>query len=140
MDLKTIPWALAKGSRDGSSMMMRYRQFKPDFPKQDYPVRVNVVCDFHELTQTGMPTQTEYTQLDIVEDELMGLAEKDDSSVLAMVITSSGKREFIFQTSNAAELYHCVNHAYNIKPRYNIDVSQQKEDYWGLVEDYIPKN
>ena len=140
MDLKTIPWALAKGSRDGFSMMMRYRQFKPDFPKQDYPIRVNVVCDFQERTQSGMPTQTEYYRLDTVEDQLMGLAEDDESSVLAMVITSSGKREFIFQTSNADDLYQRVNSAYDSKPDYYLDVSQDREDGWELIDEYIPKN
>lgn len=140
MELKKIPWALAKGSRDGSSMMMRYRQFQTDFPKQDYPVRVKVVCDFNERTQSGLPTQTEYARLDIVEDELMGLAEEADTSVLAMVITSSGKREFIFQTSDADDLSTRVNRAYDNESRYYIDVTQEGEDEWHLVDDYIPKN
>ena len=139
MDLKKIPWALAKGSRDGASLMMRYRQFKPDFPKQNYPVRVNVVCDFLECTQSGLPTQSEYARLDVVEDELMDMAEEDDSSVLAMVITSSGKREFIFQTSDAENLSNCVSRAYD-EAGYDIDVTQAGEDDWHLVDCYIPKN
>ena len=140
MDLKKIPWALAKGARDGSSLMMRYRQFTDDFPKHNYPVRINVVCDFHERTNTGLPTQTEYTRLDVVEDELMEMAESDDSSVLAMVITSSGKREFIFQTSDADDFYQRVNNAYSNESNFGIDVSHDNEDEWDLYQNYIPKN
>lgn len=140
MDLKKIPWALAKGDKDGYSLMMRYRQFTDDFPKQDYPVRVNVVCDFHDRTNSGLPTQTEYTRLDMVENELMLLAEDDDSSVLAMVITSSGKREFIFQTSDADDFYKRVNSVYSNEPAYVFDLSHESEDDWNLYENFIPKN
>lgn len=135
-----IPWALAKGDRDGSSLMMRYRQFTCDFPKQNYPVRINVVCDFHERTNSGLPTQTEYMRLDVVEDKLMELAEKDDTSVLAMVITSSGKREFIFQTADADSFYQRVNNVYNNAPGYQLAVSHENADEWDLYDTYIPKN
>ena len=140
MKYQYIPWALAKGSRDGRSLMMRYRQFSEEFPKQDYPVRVNVVCYLEDQTPSGLPTRMEYARLDSVEDSLMELAEVDESSVLAMVITSSGQREFIFQTSNANELCRRVSKAYSGDPVRKLNVVQESKDDWDMFFQYIPKN
>lgn len=141
MDLKSIPWALAKGNRDGDSLMMRYRKFNPDFPKQSYPVRVRLTTDIKESTHTGLPTQTEYERLGEFEEDLMRSIEGDEGSVLAMVITSSGKREFIFQTSDPddfrqriTDVYHDDNHGYDLY------MESHSDDGWDLVDEYTPKD
>jgi hypothetical protein len=140
MDLKSIPWVLAKGTQDGHSLMMRYRQFSRDFPKREYPVRINMVCDVKEQTPLGLPTRNEYQRLGEFEEHLMNTVEDDEGSVLAMVITSSGKREFIFQTSDAESFKQRLSDVYELDKDYHLDVMQSEDDDWAYIKGYTPKD
>jgi hypothetical protein len=139
MDLKSIPWVLAKGKQDGHSLMMRFRQFSQDFPKQEYPVRINMVCDVKEQTSTGLPTRNEYQRLGEFEEHLMSAVEDDEESVLAMVITSSGKREFIFQTADAETFKQRLSDVYERDGDYRVDLMQSDDDDWEYINDFTPK-
>jgi hypothetical protein len=140
MDLKSLPWVLAKGKLDGHSLMMRFRQFSRDFPKQEYPVRINMICDVKEKTSSGLPTRSEYERLGLFEERLMNVVEEDEESVLAMVITSSGKREFIFQTADAETFRQRLSDVYGSGSEYRVNVVQSEDDDWEYINDYTPKD
>ena len=139
MDLKSVPWVLAKGRLDGHSLMLRFRQFSHDFPKQEYPVRINMICDVKEKTPSGLPTRSEYERLGQFEEHLMNVVEEDEDAVLAMVITSSGKREFIFQTADAESFKQRLSHVYDREPDYQVNYVQSEDDDWEYINDYTPK-
>jgi hypothetical protein len=139
MDLKSVPWVLAKGRLDGHSLMLRFRQFSQDFPKQEYPVRINMICDVKEKTPSGLPTRSEYERLGQFEEHLMNVVEEDEDAVLAMVITSSGKREFIFQTADAESFKQRLSHVYDREPDYQVNYVQSEDDDWEYINDYTPK-
>jgi len=140
MDLKSVPWVLAKGTQDGHSLMMRFRQFSRDFPKQEFPVRINMICDVKEQTESGLPTRSEYERLGRLEEHLMNTVEEDEDSVLAMVITSSGKREFIFQTSDAESFRERLSHVYDDAKDYQLNLMQSEDDDWEYIQDYTPRD
>jgi hypothetical protein len=140
MDLKSVPWVLAKGKQDGHSLMMRYRRFSQDFPKQEYPVRINMVCDVKEQTASGLPTRNEYERLGRFEEQLMNTVEEDEDSVLAMVITRSGKREFIFQTADAESFRERLSHVYGEVTDYQLNLLQSEDDDWEYIQDYTPRD
>ncbi|MBD3671138.1 MAG: DUF695 domain-containing protein [Gammaproteobacteria bacterium] len=139
MELKSLPWALAKGVLDGNSSTMRFRKFSEDFPRSDYPVRINIVCDIQEKNERGLPTRQEAERLGRLEDELLNEIE-DDESVLAMVITSCGKREFIFQTHDPEQFRERISHVYEQGPEYHLNYMTAEDDEWEYISEFMPKD
>lgn len=140
MDLKTVPWVLAKGTLDGHSLMMRYRKFSEDFPKNEFPTRINMICSVKEQTESGLPTRSEYERLGMFEEHLMNAVEDDEDSVLAMVITSSGKREFVFHTADAESFKQRLNHVYETKTEYPVDLDLEEDDAWEYINEFTPRD
>jgi hypothetical protein len=64
----------------------------------EYPYRVGIAVPFVAPDDEGLPSSDEIPQLDSVEDTIFGVLSTENESLLAVVITTCGMREFVLYT------------------------------------------
>ena len=101
MQFETLPWALAEGEHEDRPLLIRFRQFPPEFPQAKYPDRLNIFWEMAEAEEWGFPTAGESARLEQFENRLVEGVEIDAHSVLSVVLTTAGKRESVFHTADS---------------------------------------
>src|SRR5215470_10806983 len=103
MNLDALPWTGIEARNDEGTILVRHRQFPDGFPKGDFPHRLNVFWQMPDASPSGMPDAAESDRMSVFEDRLVEATELDEQSVLAMVLTGKGQREYVFHTRSTDE-------------------------------------
>jgi len=138
MSLETIKWAVVKGEVEGHPLILRYRQFPLSFPKGSYPERINVTWTMAEAASTGFPLHTEQAQLVAFEDRLVAAVEPDAHSVLSVVLTCNGKREWVFHTADVAGFLGRLTDMPQEEERYPIELDRGEDAEWSYDAAVLP--
>jgi hypothetical protein len=94
------PWALLKGQHNGRIMIIRANTgLRNCIGHPEYPYRVGIAVPFAAPDAEGLPSSNEIPQLDVIEDALCDQLLTGNESLLAVVITTGGMREFVLHTT-----------------------------------------
>lgn len=138
MQLDSMSWALARGEYEARPLLIRFRQFPPRFAKAAYPERVNITWTMGELASTGLPTEGEQSQLATFEDRLVAAVEQDAHSVLSVVLTCDGKREWVFHTADVPGFMGRLTDMPQEEERYPIELARSEDPDWGYDDAVVP--
>ena len=98
---RTVGWC--NGECNGRPMLARIHQGLAPLADTDrYPLEVTISVKFHEASASGLPSDREIEDLNVIGDSLAEMLERDHAAVHALTITTDGVREFIFYASNEA--------------------------------------
>jgi len=93
------PWAVLEGQHNGRIMIIRANEgLKGCIGHPEYPYRVGVAVPFVAPDGDGLPSSDEIPQLDSIEDTIFEVLSTDNESLVAVVITTGGMREFVLYT------------------------------------------
>src|SRR5688572_11280011 len=138
MEFDSITWAGAEGEHEGHPLLIRYREFPHDFPRGSYPERVNVFWKMVETDQNGWPTEFEFVRLRAFEDRLVEAVELDRQSILSVVLTCNGEKEFIFHTGDEAVFLRRLANMPQEQERYPITILRNTDPEWNYFDSVIP--
>lgn len=138
MNLQTMKWSLAKGSHDGSPLLIRFRQFPDDFPRAAYPDRLNVFWEMADADKSGMPSSVETARMEVFENRLVEAVEADQRAVLSVVLTCQGKREFVFHTDDAKDFLRRLTEMDQEREPYPIEIHRRNDPKWAYDDSVIP--
>ncbi len=94
-------WSMFQGEYDGEPLIARVNVgLKPFVGHPKYSHHVGVAVPFLASDENGFPQSEEAAELMGIEDQICAELEVGNESLFAAVITTGGKREFIFYTSN----------------------------------------
>ena len=128
-------WATAtsKHATNGRVIVFRYaKEFRAGFNRADFPDRVILVWRYESAS--GMPGITERESMDRLEDALAQIVDKPGFSVLALVSTGEGLREWIFYARSEEAFLRALNDALARQPRLPIEVHAEPDSKWQTYE------
>lgn len=130
-------WTMAQGENRGNPMFVRFNAGLQGMDgKKRYAHRVGCAVPLKNPNEHGLPTTEEFAALDAIEDALMQAFA--GHTLLAVVITTSGMREFVFYTSQPKQ----VQAAYeSLKPRFEHELQLiiQHDPQWSVYDDFTPR-
>lgn len=128
-------WSTAIATRpsDGHQIVYRYRsEFGPSFKRALYPDRVIISWTYQSAS--GMPSRTEHESMDRMEDLLTPHVAQASLSILALVSTGEGLREWVYYTKSKEEFMANVNKALRGVPRFPVEIDLSKDPEWQRYE------
>ena len=78
----------------------------------------------------GYPTPSELIRMHSFENDLVGAEESEGFSVLSMVLTGHGEREFVFYTSDPQEFVKRLSMMPQESNRYPIKIHRNNDPAW----------
>jgi hypothetical protein len=134
MNLGALPWTGIEARNDEGTILVRHRQFPVGFPKGDFPHRLNIFWQIADASPSGMPDTAESDRMGVFEDRLVEATELDEQSVLSMVLTGKGQREYVFHTRSTDEFLRRLTEMPQEVERYPIELHHTKDSTWEYVD------
>jgi len=138
MTFVSLKWAVAETEYNHHVLLIRFRQFPPSFLKSKYPERLNIFWTMAESDANGLPTDNEFERLESFENRLLDAVEHDEHSILAVVITCNGEKEFVFHTPDVPGFMMRLTNMPQEVNRYPITIQRNYDHDWSYFESVIP--
>src|SRR5262245_53059004 len=130
MEFDSMTWAVAKGTHDGHPLLIRFRKFPLDFSRVSFPVRLNLFWQMTDIDEHGWPSDSEFQRLEVFEDRLVEAVEHDSQSLLTVVLTCNGEKEFVFQSTDSAVFLSRLTNMPQEKRRYPVSIHSNMDPEW----------
>lgn len=132
-------WSLAEATYNGRPMFLRINVgLKPLAGKPPFQHRFGVAIPLQVSNEHGLPTAEEAAVLNQIEDALLAAVLPSGQTKFALVITTNGFREFIFYTSQPADLVP-------IMERFKKETTSRQSQFyirpdptWGVYAQFQP--
>lgn len=134
MNLDSIPWTVIRGRNSEGVVLFRYREFESEFPKQEFPHRLNIFWSSTASDENGLPEQEESERMKVFEDRLIGATEFDAQSVLSLVVTGKSQREYVFHTKDTDEFLRRLTDMHQEEAPYPIEIHHVTDPAWEYVD------
>jgi vacuolar-type H+-ATPase subunit I/STV1 len=106
----------------------------------DYPFQIGIATPLLDPITEGLTTSKEAEVLYLIEDALQSTLEQNEECVFALVITTSGMREFVFYASKwKPEFFERkvqeINSLYN---DHKLQFMMQEDKEWNTFKNFLP--
>lgn len=128
-------WSTAVATRpsDGHRLIYRYREeFAKSFRRSAYPDRVTIAWTYSSAN--GMPSKAERESMDRMEDLLAPYVEKASLSMLVLVMTGEGLREWVYYSKSQNEFMAKINEVLRGLPQFPVEIDLWKDPEWKRYE------
>ncbi len=129
------PWSVVQGENEGRILFARVNQGL--LPVKGSPAlqhRVDVIVPLRSPRDDGLPEGFEMAALNRVEDALCERVEDQETTVLAVVVTTAGRREFVFYTSEPTRVTNTVESLASELFPYEVSCTVEHDPKWVLFE------
>src|SRR5262249_8102201 len=100
-------------------------------PSYDNRLTVSIICN--EVDDHGMPaSEEEYLAVSGLGDQIRESLITDQESLMAMTITTHGRRDLIFYTSNAEAAQKRLEPWQSDEQVYRVESSVERDTFWGM--------
>jgi Family of unknown function (DUF695) len=132
-------WANLKGEIEGELAYIRVNEgLKAVVGHPEYDHRLIVSIQVNAVREDGMPaTEEELSAIDQVEDIYRNTLQTRQESLLAAVVTTNGRRDLIFYTSNPQQAIHRFeNDLQPLAETRQVDFMIHPDADWDLYQDF----
>jgi len=131
-------WSIAEGQHNGSALVTRFRPNLTSLAGHPgYPKRLEITWSFRSLGNNRMPSPEEGKAMEVFENRLVPVVEKDNLAILTAVVTNDGKRIWFFYVSNVSEFGKRLTNMPQEKERYPIALSATTDANWDFYLDFL---
>ena len=134
MNPDALPWTLIEASNEDGPILVRRRDFPDDFPKGDFPHRLNVFWRLSESSPNGMPEDVESNRMRLFEDRIVEATEPDRQTVLSLVLTGKSQREYVFHTQGLDEFLRRLADMPQESDPYPVEIHHTEDSTWEYVD------
>jgi hypothetical protein len=139
VDLDT-KWGSLKGEMEGRLAVVRVNEgLKEVVGHPAYNHRVIITIAFNATRADGMPaTREESAAIDGLEDLYRGAFQTEQESLLAVVVTTDGRRDLIFYTSSPQQAIHKFEN--DLRPllrSHKAEFLVHPDAKWELYRDFV---
>ena len=104
--------------------------------KEKFPMKVGFTIQFNDNSPVGLPTDEEAQELNVVEDSIIDLVQKQ--GVQALSLTSGGIREFIFYVQENTDIASIHQSLLNNIKTHEVHCMGLEEPNWDTYNEYTP--
>lgn len=130
-------WATATSTNQSNGRVIIFRYidvFAPSFNRSSQPARIILAWKYQ--SEKGMPVLDVRQRMDLMEDALEPLMEKDGLATLALVSTGENLREWTYYAKSEDEFMARLNKALAGKPAFPIEVHTATDPKWAMYEKF----
>jgi hypothetical protein len=127
-------WAIAECHTGEYPYHVRLRKVPSDFPRSNFPTRLNLFWSLSDTDANGYASKPELDKLHVFEDRLVEAVEFDQFSILTLVLTGRGEREFVFYTPDPHEFVRRLSQMPQEEERYPIEIHANEDADWEYFE------
>ncbi|MCD9029572.1 DUF695 domain-containing protein [Luteimonas sp. BDR2-5] len=129
-------WVIARTETEDGLSVLRLKNIEDQFDFNAFPERLNVIWDFQEPTQAGTPSPSESEAMERFEDRICGRIEEDGESILCMVFTEPGYREYVFYSRSTDDFLSALNTIPQERQPYPIEIQHETDQGFGFYQSY----
>jgi hypothetical protein len=132
-------WMTMQGEIGGSpALILFHAGLRPAAGHPDYDRRLTVSIPFYETTPEGMPeTGEEFSDVASLGDYLTDALREGQQSLLAMAITSDGRRDLVLYTSDADAALQRLEDLRSPEQTHPFEASLERDTYWGMYRSFL---
>ena len=125
------PWTVASGENDGQPLFVRLNTGAAAVAGHaTLAHRVGIAVPLREPDAAGLPTATEAAILTQIEDAIEGAFRVGHETILAVVLTTGGMREFVLYSAAPQSVQASVAAVQAQFPKYQIQSYTQPDTEW----------
>ncbi len=134
----TGPWSVSSTEHNGRPMFIRINTGLRDAAgKSPFGHRFGVAVPLHSPGDDGLPVATESEELNSIEDQLSATFEPSTNTVLAVILTTSGFREFVFYTSTPNEIQPAMERLKTQITSHKLQFYVRPDPDWEIYDSFI---
>ena len=127
--------AISTDSQTDRKIIFRYAEaFNALFDRASQPVRVFIVWRYK--SNHGQPSTEELQRMNLLEDTLASVFDRDQFATLALVSTGEDLREWTYYASSEHEFMARLNFAFGGIPPLPIEIHIAYEPRWDTYEQF----
>jgi len=130
-------WSILKGENEGNLMLIRKNVGLDKIAgKENYSTNCGIAFKFLFPDENGLPDIENEPELDDLEDDIFEIYETDLNSIVSIIITTSGFREFVLYTKDVEEFYVRLNKLKEKYHQYEFTSYKQSDENWGTYKSF----
>jgi Family of unknown function (DUF695) len=132
-------WGDLKGEMNGRPALVQVNEGLKAFAAHPaYDHRLIVSITFNAVRADGLPaTKEEQAAIDRIQEAYRGALQTEQESLLAVVVTTDGRRDLIFYTSNQGQAVHKLKN--DLRPlltSHKVEFLLHPDAKWELYRDF----
>ena len=140
LNLEELAWTGLEAQTETYKFLMRFRRFPNHLDTKKYPIRLNIFWHFTDKHESGMPSNQDSIDLESFENRLIDAVETDEFSILSIVYTGNGQREFFFHTSDQNEFLNRLTNMPQEETPYPIEINSNQDENWDYYYDDVQEH
>ncbi len=133
MGLPTEPWALAQGEHDGTRFFVRINTgARAVMGHAQLSSRLGIAVPLRHVDENGFPVRDESSALEGIEEALSEELQDGSESLLVLVITGPGFREFVFYTQLGDAAKDAVERVAGRTASHELQFIQAHDPQWDV--------
>jgi hypothetical protein len=132
-------WLHLGGTINGAlASILLHGALRPWAGHPAYDRRLTVSIRFNQSRQDGMPgTEEEFQTVGDLGDRLSEALQEGQQSLLALTVTTQGKRDMVFYTANAGPALLRLEELRNGIRSHRIKAAIERDTYWGMYRSFL---
>jgi hypothetical protein len=131
-------WSMFQGEHEGKSLIVRVRTSAKDLiGHPSYAHQVGIAVPLNDPDQNGFPSGEESKQLNNIEDQVAGMLESGNESLLVGIISTGGMREFVLYTTNPDEVQRKFGELKKETFTHALQLMIQPDKGWNVYKSFV---
>lgn len=137
LELEKTEWSIARGQTEEYEFDVRFRTFHIKPLVEAYGTRLNIFWKASEVFDNGYPKESELELMHEFENYLVDAVEYDEFSIMPLVLTGNGEREFVFYTKDSSEFINRITNMPQKEEPYPIEIHASDDPGWSYYHEEV---
>lgn len=138
-EITTIPesWSILQGENNGKPMLIRKNVGCEKIAgNKKYSTGCGIAFQLKFPDENGLPNTEKEPELNTLEDDIFEIFESDLNSIVPMVITTSGFREYVIYTKNLTEFQNRLSKLKEKYKQYELTSYNKEDGNWETYKSF----
>ena len=138
-ELTSIPenWSILKSENDGKPMLIRKNVGCEKIAgNKNYSTGCGIAFQLKFPDENGLPNTEKEPELNNLEDDIFEIFENDLNSIVPIVITTSGFREYVIYTKDLSEFQNRLSKLKEKYKQYELTTYNKNDENWKTYKSF----
>ena len=135
MNHDQFTWAVAQSTNNENPFFISFAEIKDYIERTSFPHRLNIFWELREPDPgSNLPSNQDHDETRIFEGRLVEAIEKEGHSILIMVLSGKGQKEYVIQTIDPNLFLKSLTNMPQEEERYPIEIIHNEDDTWDYYD------